>query len=478
MSSQNTPSLRREEAPPPLLSLNRVVWEVPSQSRVTIVSSEVSNGFALIGSSGGSIFRKSTSLRDCDEFKVQDPVNEKIYKVFLDPSSHHGIVSLVGGGAYYLQSKRAPKMLALTKLKGIVLESVAWDPVVDDKATKRILVGTTKGVILELLVEDYKEKACKKLYDIGEGASEPVPVTGLRVELFPTETAKFFVMAASPARLYQFIGGPTFEALFTKYQSIPSSYRELPGEAELGYSEVHFYSRYHSQSLGSPSEVWSWLTFPGVYHGSLLFGSQDQPGDRVTDEGKLYSYPDDKFNFKADEDEDAKRWGTAAAGPPRVGSLLPGQLRMLAPRNAPISIAHTRFHFLLLSKARLVAVNQLGQAVIDEHVFQPEQLGLVRGLVSDAREEKIFLFSDRMVIEVAIEKEDRDMWLFYLEDENFDKALEHCKHDWQRDRVHTAQADRLFKQQSYEAAATVYAQTSRSFEEITLKFVQRSADSV
>ena len=80
--------------------------------------------------------------------------------------------------------------------------------------------------------QDNKDKHCKKLYDINEVDSrDPQPISalhahvttcialtthlvvcagGLRIEMFPhraeSEPDKFFVMAATPNRNYQFIG--------------------------------------------------------------------------------------------------------------------------------------------------------------------------------------------------------------------------------------------------------------------------------
>jgi hypothetical protein len=112
---------------------------------------------------------------------------------------------------------------------------------------------------------------------------------GLRIEVFPavkdTEAVKFFVMATTPTRHYQFIGGPTFEQMFAKYTN--PAFVELPGD--LGYSELRFYSQNQARA-GSASETCAWLTGAGVYYGNLVFGSQDQPGDRVVDDGKLLAY--------------------------------------------------------------------------------------------------------------------------------------------------------------------------------------------
>lgn len=50
-----------------------------------------------------------------------------------------------------------------------------------------------------------------------------------------TAKQKLFVMATTPVRIFQFVGGPNYEALFSNYKTNPGFF-ELPGE--IGYSQV------------------------------------------------------------------------------------------------------------------------------------------------------------------------------------------------------------------------------------------------
>jgi hypothetical protein len=59
----------------------------------------------------------------------------------------------------------------------------------------------------------------------------------------------------------------------------------------------------------------------------------------------------------------------------------------------------------------------------------------------------------------------------YLQKKMFDAAISYCKNNWQRDVVRIAQAEDRFNAREYEQAAVFYAMTSKSFEEITLKFI-------
>ena len=52
---------------------------------------------------------------------------------------------------------------------------------------------------------------------------------------------KFFIMATTPTRIFQFIGGPTFEQLFLNYEGNPG-FHELPGTMQR--SELVFFSKF------------------------------------------------------------------------------------------------------------------------------------------------------------------------------------------------------------------------------------------
>ena len=64
--------------------------------------------------------------------------------------------------------------------QGFVVESVAWNSAHGDElSTNKILLGSTKGLIYEALIED-KDRHCKKVYDLNEPDSkEPTPISEL-----------------------------------------------------------------------------------------------------------------------------------------------------------------------------------------------------------------------------------------------------------------------------------------------------------
>lgn len=121
---------------------------------------------------------------------------------------------------------------------------MAWNKqaTLADPSTREILIGTKKGQIYEACLEPSddlfrrEEKPLKFLYAVNEPTS---PINGLHFEQFPGNSRKYFIIAATPTRIYEFVGvvGPasqkasadsedkrkiaTFESIFSHYESNP-----------------------------------------------------------------------------------------------------------------------------------------------------------------------------------------------------------------------------------------------------------------
>ncbi|KAF9994787.1 hypothetical protein BGZ65_009573, partial [Modicella reniformis] len=375
--------------------------------------------------------------QEVEDIEIPRKLSEgRIYKMFFDPTGRHLIITTETGDNYYLFAKWKKAKL-LTRIRGIVIESIAWNRSTDrppDSSTREFLIGTKNGLIFEAELEPTaelfkKEERCfKQVYSLGSN----MPISGLRMEQFPASLRKYVVIAVTPTRIYQFIGSVTpnnasgmigasedkaiFENLFSKYEVNPG-FSELPGD--LPYSELHFFSPYQDLQYQGVAKTFAWLTGAGIYHGNLVFGSQNI-GDSVIDTPQLLPYP-------------ATR-----------------QESDMSAAEIPIAIALTEFHLILLYKKRVRAVNQLN----DQIVF----------------DELIPLWS---LFELVVTKEDRDVWTLYLEKKQYDMALQYTKNAAQRDRVLTLQANHHFSQGRFTLSAKYFAQSTAPFEEVALKFVEQ-----
>lgn len=165
-------------------------------------------------------------------------------RLFFDPTGRHLILS-TGLETYYLYSEwRQAKQLG-PKLKDIT--AVAWNKqaTLTEPSTCEILVGTSTGVIYETVLEPsrddgtsfffsttssavFEERYLHQVYALPNNS-----ITSLHIEQFPATQRKYFVLVATPSRMYQFVGstaGPTgsnsegrsvFEHVFSMYKDNP-----------------------------------------------------------------------------------------------------------------------------------------------------------------------------------------------------------------------------------------------------------------
>ena len=72
----------------------------------------------------------------------------------MDPTGTHIIVSMTSGANNWYCHKTWRKVYLLKELKGILIQSIAWDKLNNDpESTKSILIGTNKGSILEVQIQ-------------------------------------------------------------------------------------------------------------------------------------------------------------------------------------------------------------------------------------------------------------------------------------------------------------------------------------
>ena len=453
-TSLSSPSTSSASSPSPTFKIERLDDWKPNKEQGSILALSAGSDVLCIGTSNNFLIRWNVESSEIDAVQLSKRVDDRIHRVFIDPFGHHCLISMANGVTYYLHC-HWNKAHTLSKLKGLVIESVAWNHLEGSSipTSHRILLGTSKGLIFEAqLDEKEKDKHVKKLYDLNEGDGGGAggggggPISGLSMEAFPDvpagEPDRFLIIAATPTRQYQFIGGPTFEKVFERYASMPA-FLELPGD--LGYSELRSYAKYATtaEPLSQPASTVAWLTGAGIYYGELRFAQQAEVGEHVLEDGKLLAYPQD----------------------PVTRAIIP-----------PLSLVVTEFHFLLLTPSRLIAINQLSEEIVYEENFNTKTTGEMVGLAYDPVNSVKWLYSNRAVFEVVIEGEDREMWRLFLQQGKYEEALEYAESEEDKQEVMTAHADYYFTNRQYQLAAKLYAKTNRPFEEVALKFVQLSTE--
>ncbi|KAI0094977.1 Pep3/Vps18/deep orange family-domain-containing protein [Irpex rosettiformis] len=443
------------EAPAPIFELGQVQYTLPA----TLISLVVSSDVMVMGLSNNALVLIEMS-RDDQVFQIQIPkktTDFTIYKLFLDPSGRHIIVTSTQGENWYLyRGWKKPRLLKSFKM---IIESVAWNKAhllnaTHQTSTREILIGGRNGTIYEAVLDAQEDffKSQERYLQAVFTLPERHPVTGINFDYFPiTDPRKTLVLVTTPTRIYQFVGAPdrrsedggrVFSAFFATYNDTAPRILELPGN--IDHSELHVYSQNADQALSLPNAV-AWMTAPGIYHGNLNYESVS---DDLIDGAQLLPYP------------------IIPVSP----SLTPGRSNGNEP-TLPFSLIFTEFHFVLLYRDRVMAVSILNEQVTFEDILPLKPNEQVQGITTDPVRKTYWLYTDQNIYELDHKNEARDVWKIFLDKGRFDLALQYAKTAKQRDTIMTAQAHTFFAEGRYFQAAQSYAQCSATFEEVSLKFL-------
>lgn len=379
--------------------------------------------------------------------------------MFLDPTASHLLISTTLGENIYLHSQsRQPRLLS--RLKGVSIESVAWNPSRPTASTREILVGALDGSIYEVFIEPstefYRrdEKYLKIVYKIPDG-----PVMGLWVGLGPGGLDHRMILVASHARLLSFTGrvgragqdgtSPTFARLF---DSETPAVHELPRLSSSAPSSLVLSPDgpdHPPTDPGSSERAFAWLSSQGVFHGSLHPSRTDLDlSQRILAESRFFP----RSQIPASEASRSVR----KAGPPPLEPIA--------------AIALTPWHILNLVEGRVVAVNRLDDSIVHDQLVLGSGQSVV-SFISDRRKGTFWLVTAQEILEIVVNNEDRGIWRIMLKRKDFDTALRYAQTPAQKEAVAVAYGDHLIEESRYMAAAVMYAQSSKAFEQVAMAFI-------
>lgn len=376
--------------------------------------------------------------------------------MFLDPTSSHLIITTSLGENYYLHTQsRSPR--PLSRLRGLSIESVAWNPSLPTASTREILIGAADGNIYEVYIETSTEfyrredKYLRTLQKLQDG-----PITGLWVDTIPGKPDVRRVMIATQSRLLHLVGktarsgaeggGSIYHKMFETEEPVVHDISNVSNVASSALVVSPDAPEANNIENLVPDRVYAWLSSQGVLYGRLLTSPANaELGNKVFAESK--TLPQSQLP---------------------VSETATGRRKTVAD---PVdSIALTQWHILHLIGGRVVAVNRLDDTVIfDQIVLEPGQQAL--GLYADQQKNTFWLFTTSEIYEIVVTEEDRDVWKVMLRTEHFDAALRYARTPAQKDAVATASGDYLVSKGSYLEAAGVYGKSSKPFEQVALTFI-------
>ncbi|KAF2258660.1 hypothetical protein CC78DRAFT_586826 [Lojkania enalia] len=443
----------------PMFNIERVSLQFSISS--DFVAAAVANNVLILALSTGRILRIDLdNPQDIDDIDLPKKASEIgiIRRLFLDPSASHLIVATTLAENYYLHAQsRVPK--ALSRLKGVPIESISWNPSQPTASTREILVGASDGNIYEVYIEPSsefyrrEERYLKGVYKTSDG-----PVIGLWTDLVPGKPDLRRVIIATPGTFLHFAGrigrhgsegsGSIFSKLFETESATVHEISNVTSSAPSVLSISPETSDTPSLDPTNTERVFAWLTSQGVLHGKLYLSSDTSDlGSRVLADSKML---------------------------PR-SQVPPSQTASGRPRksqDAVTSMILSQWHILQLVEGRIVAINRLDDTIVlDQVVLEPGQSAL--GLVADIKKNTYWLFTTQEIFEIVITDESRDIWKILLKAQQFDAASQYAKTSYQKDSVATASGDHLVGKGQYLEAAVVYGRSTKPFEQVALTFIDK-----
>lgn len=376
--------------------------------------------------------------------------------MFLDPSASHLIITTNLGENYYLHTQsRQPK--ALTRLKGVRIETIAWNPSLPTASTREILIGASDGNIYEVYIEPptefyrREEKYFKAVYKIPDG-----PITGLWVDVIANRPDGRTVIISTTTRLFHFVGrigrpgqegsGSIFSKLFETetpaIHEVPPASKPVPSTLTVSPDPPDGFSADGDESERS----YAWLSAQGVLYGKLrTIAATPSQGSSIFNSAKMLQ----RQKIPASESAGGRK----------------------KPTLDPIAdILLTQWHLLAFVEGRIIATQRLDEKIVyDQVVLEPGENMLC--FVSDQKKNTFWLFTTQEIYEIVVSNEDRDVWKVMLAAQKFDQASHYARSPAQKDAVATASGDYLIKKKQYLEAASVYGKSSRSFEQVALTFI-------
>ncbi|KAH8240413.1 hypothetical protein KR038_006656 [Drosophila bunnanda] len=381
----------------------------------------------------------------------------KITRIFLDPTGHHLIVALVPRSAsagvspdfLYIHCTESPqaqqlKVRRIEKLKDHEITAVAFNPYHgSDATTGSILLGTSRGLVFETELSPAMEGHVqrKQLYDLGLGRPK-YPITGLKLLRIPN-SSRYIVVVTSPECIYTFQETlkpeeRSLQPIFAGYVSGVLEPHCEERKTDLTYSQLRFFAPPNSKY----PKQWAWLCGEGLRVGELsiegnsaatLLGSTLIPLD--FEKAKHLSYEERRLSI-------------------------------------PKAFVLTEYHAVLLYADHIRAICLLNQEQVYQESFDEARVGRPLSIERDDLTGSIYVYTARTVFNLRVTREERDVWRIYLDKGQYELATAHAAENPEHLQLVLAQrADAAFAEGSYQVAADYYAETTKSFEEVCLKFM-------
>ena len=421
------------------------------QPAFNIVDLVVSNNKLVVAMANNVLIRINLlHAQDIEEIDISRhcPSDTKVFKLFLDPSGSHLLVSLVGDKSnldtLYIpwQSK---KVRCLGKLRNHTVSSVAWSQRNSSELlTGPVLCGTINGLIFELeisadesLFQSGFDPYCKQLVKLFKAEL----IGGLEILPCPTSDLQYVILCSTKSRLYTFKGQlvstesrPFFADLFAEYKDDFNNFTEYKGSSNSSILKV-----YYQPSTMMAASI-AWTNGQGILYAQINWNSNN-----IINDVKLIKVTRD-----------------------------PGSSKLLS--QVDTGLVLTPFHMLIPHENEISVVCTISEKVIMNDRI-PGDCGPSVGISQDSVKGSIWLFTEKAIFKCKMDREDRNVWNMHLDEGRFELAKKYCYGDqYKLLQVRIKEAENLFEKGEYVESAKLFAHTIVPFEQVLFKLNSVSND--
>ncbi|XP_019530422.3 vacuolar protein sorting-associated protein 18 homolog [Aedes albopictus] len=452
---------------PPIFSKQKMNLNLPAG----ILFLSVQNDWIIILMTNLTILRMN--IKQPDKF-TEVPIEKyvggfKSCNLFLDPLGAHLFITLspktpgLTHEVLYLQ-RNSFKPKFIPKLKDQEITAIGFNYLNNsDMMTGPILLGTSKGIIWEADIgidggDKLVQQNIRQVFDMRRTDGKPNPITGIEFHMRRAQKdTHCMILVLTLERIYKFhdtlspsdskMAPGQLQKVFEPYLNIPedcvSNFQIV--RSQLNYSKLAFnHEEDFPKSFGC-------LTEDGVNFQEI------NPKTNI-----LEFVPEELISYPAQDDIAQQQQQPEAS------------YKVTPKLNTPLSFVLTDFHAILLYVDHVTAISLLNYQVVYEEYFV-EQYGKLCNVVKDVRSNVTYVYSNKMIFRYKINNEQRNAWRLYADRQKFDLALQYCNDNpAHRDIVLVKQAQSYFDVGEYLEAARIYSDTQLSFEDVCLKFLQRS----
>lgn len=405
----------------------------------------VSNKFLLISNKKNEVFRwifdKDTSIRNTYSIPLPEKERGASTKFFCDQSGNHTIFK--HNRYFFYFNIQSEKIKLLTKFSDINIESVAFDESASEQSTNTILIGSDKGKIYGYQIDyDVKnDKITEKITEFIKLKNDSA-IQGIAYETYKDKNLSY-VIVVTDCQLYQFMGSSNLEQLFNKYKLHEGTSKYLDGpcktfpSGELTRSSLQMFFKKDGsfQSFG-------WMTAAGFCYGNYV----NEIIDKLINSFIVVPYVKIKREGGLEVDDN------------------------------PIAVCHSEYHIYFLYSDCITIISKITSNIVHTEYLYDISSNII-GMYYDKSKSCLFLYSSKSIFQLQIERENRDVWKAYLEKEDYENALSHCKQNnllTQIKKVSKLYGNSLFEQGDYANAAIKYSESDERFEEVALKFLVKN----